>query len=117
MLKGRITPNTINILMLDAEVENIKKYMDLSTGGSTFQGNCHQGSIFHILYRFVMCIVNNEFVAIHADRYLEGAKFIRARILGRKAKFRRWPFCDCCEVIASTAFVFAAKDGKNTVIT
>ena len=44
LLKGRITP-TINIVMLDAEVENIKKYMDLSTGGSRFKVIAVKGGV------------------------------------------------------------------------
>src|SRR5690606_10727908 len=36
LLKGRVTP-TINIVMLDAEVEKIKNYLDEKTGGSRFR--------------------------------------------------------------------------------
>lgn len=110
LLKGRITP-TINIVMLDAEVENIKKYMDLSTGGSRFRVIAIKDDLSHII-SIRNALVNNEFVAIHADRYLEGAKFIELDFLGRKAKFPYGPFVIAAKFNAPVTFVFAAKDGK-----
>ncbi|WP_342083906.1 lysophospholipid acyltransferase family protein [Dyadobacter sp. OTU695] len=110
LLKGRITP-TINIVMLDAEVENIKKYMDLSTGGSRFRVIAIKDDLSHII-AIRNALVNNEFVAIHADRYLEGAKYIELDFLGRKAKFPYGPFVIASKFNAPVTFVFAAKDGK-----
>ncbi|GGN05561.1 lipid A biosynthesis acyltransferase [Dyadobacter beijingensis] len=110
LLKGRITP-TINIVMLDAEVENIKKYMDLSTGGSRFKVIAIKDDLSHII-SIRNALVNNEFVAIHADRYLDGAKFIELDFLGRKAKFPYGPFVIASKFNAPVTFVFAAKDGK-----
>lgn len=110
LLKGRITP-TINIVMLDAEVENIKKYMDLSTGGSRFRVIAIKDDLSHII-SIRNALVNNEFVAIHADRYLEGAKYIEMDFLGRKAKFPYGPFVIASKFNAPVTFVFAAKDGK-----
>jgi predicted LPLAT superfamily acyltransferase len=110
LLKGRITP-TINIVMLDAEVENIKKYMDLSTGGSRFKVIAIKNDLSHII-AIRNALINNEFVAIHADRYMEGARFIELDFLGRKAKFPQGPFVIASKFDAPVTFVFAAKDGK-----
>jgi predicted LPLAT superfamily acyltransferase len=110
LLKGRITP-TINIVMLDAEVENIKKYMELSTGGSRFKVIAIKDDLSHII-SIRNALVNNEFVAIHADRYLEGAKYIEMDFLGKKAKFPYGPFVIASKFNAPVTFVFAAKDGK-----
>lgn len=110
LLKGRITP-TINIVMLDAEVENIKKYMDLSTGGSRFKVIPIKNDLSHII-SIRNALVNNEFVAIHADRYLEGSKFIELDFLGKKAKFPHGPFVIASKFDAPVTFVFAAKDGE-----
>lgn len=110
LLKGRITP-TINIVMLDAEVENIKKYMDLSTGGSRFKVIAIKDDLSHVI-SIRNALVNNEFVAIHADRYLEGAKYIEMDFLGRKARFPYGPFVIASKFNAPVTFVFAAKDGK-----
>jgi predicted LPLAT superfamily acyltransferase len=110
LLKGRITP-TINIVMLDAEVENIKKYMDLSTGGSRFKVIAIKNDLSHII-SIRNALINNEFVAIHSDRYLEGAKFIELDFFGKKARFPYGPFVIASKFDAPVTFVFAAKDGK-----
>jgi predicted LPLAT superfamily acyltransferase len=110
LLKGRITP-TINIVMLDAEVESIKKYMDLSTGGSRFKVIAIKNDLSHII-SIRNALLNNEFVAIHSDRYIEGAKFIELDFFGKKAKFPYGPFVVASKFDAPVTFVFAAKDGK-----
>ncbi|GLU56709.1 lipid A biosynthesis acyltransferase [Dyadobacter frigoris] len=110
LLKGRVTP-TINIVMLDAEVESIKKFMDLSTGGSKFKIIPIKNDLSHVIL-IRNALLNNEFVAIHADRYLEGAKFIELDFLGKKAKFPYGPFVIASKFDAPVTFVFAAKDGK-----
>lgn len=110
LLKGRVTP-TINIVMLDAEVESIKKFMDLSTGGSRFKIIPIKNDLSHVI-SIRNALINNEFVAIHADRYLEGAKFIELDFLGKKAKFPYGPFVIASKFDAPVTFVFAAKDGK-----
>jgi predicted LPLAT superfamily acyltransferase len=110
LLKGRITP-TINIVMLDAEVESIKKYMDLSTGGSRFKVIPIKDDLSHVI-AIRNALINNEFVAIHSDRYLEGAKFIEMDFLGKKAKFPYGPFVIASKFNAPVTFVFAAKNGK-----
>jgi predicted LPLAT superfamily acyltransferase len=110
LLKGRITP-TINIVMLDAEVESIKQYMDLSTGGSRFKVIAIKNDLSHII-SIRNALINNEFVAIHSDRYLEGARFIELDFLGKKAKFPHGPFVIASKFDAPVTFVFAAKNGK-----
>ncbi|MCF0041651.1 lysophospholipid acyltransferase family protein [Dyadobacter fanqingshengii] len=110
LLKGRITP-TINIVMLDAEVESIKQFMDTSTGGSRFKVIAIKDDLSHII-AIRNALVNNEFIAIHSDRYLDGAKFIELDFFGRKAKFPYGPFVIASKFDAPVTFVFAAKDGK-----
>jgi predicted LPLAT superfamily acyltransferase len=110
LLKGRITP-TINIVMLDAEVENIKKYMDLSTGGSRFKVIAIKNDLSHII-AIRNALINNEFVAVHSDRYLEGAKFIELDFFGLRTKFPYGPFLIASKFDAPVTFVFAAKNGK-----
>lgn len=110
LLKGRITP-AINIVMLDAEVQNIKKFMDLSTGGSRFKVIAIKNDLSHII-SIRNALNNNEFVAIHADRYLDGAKFIEFDFLGKIARFPYGPFVIASKFDAPVTFVFATKNGK-----
>jgi predicted LPLAT superfamily acyltransferase len=109
LLRGRITP-TINIVMLDAEVENIKKFMEVSTGGSHFKVIAIKDDLSHVI-AIRNALMNNEFVAIHADRYLEGARFIELDFLGKKARFPYGPFVIASKFDAPVTFVFATKDG------
>jgi predicted LPLAT superfamily acyltransferase len=112
LLEGRITP-MINIVMLDAEVENIKKYMDMSTGGSRFKVIAIKNDLSHVI-SIRNALVNNEFVAIHADRYLEGAKFMELDFFGKKARFPYGPFLIASKFDAPVTFVFATKDGESS---
>jgi predicted LPLAT superfamily acyltransferase len=109
LLKGRITP-IINIVMLDAEVESIKQFMNDSTGGSRFKVIPIKDDLSHVI-AIRNALRNNEFVAIHADRYLEGAKYIEMDFLGHQAKFPYGPFVIASKFDAPVTFVFAAKDG------
>ena len=110
LLKGRVT-SAINIVMLDAEVESIKKYMDLSTGGSRFKIIPIKDDLSHVI-SIRNALINNEFIAIHADRFLEGSKFIELDFLGRKARFPYGPFVIASKFDAPVTFVFAVKTGK-----
>ena len=67
LLKKRITQK-INVLMFDAEVENIKKYLDSSTGGSRFNIIPIKNDLSHVIM-IKNALDNNEFVAMHADRF------------------------------------------------
>jgi len=110
LLRGRVT-STINIVMLDAEVESIKQFMDASTGGSRFKVIAIKDDLSHII-AIRNALINNEFIAIHADRYLDGARFIELDFFGRKAKFPYGPFVIASKFDAPVTFVFALKDGK-----
>ncbi|MCE7041534.1 lysophospholipid acyltransferase family protein [Dyadobacter sp. CY312] len=112
LLKGRITP-TINIVMLDAEVESIKKFMDSSTGGSRFKIIAIKNDLSHVI-AIRNALLNNEFVAIHADRYLEGSRYIELDFLGKKAKLPYGPFVIASKFDSPVTFVFAAKDGARS---
>lgn len=111
LLKGRITP-TINIVMLDAEVEKIKDFMQQSTGGSHFNIIAIKNDDLSHVIKISNALKNNEFVAIHADRYLEGAKHIDLDFLGKKARFPLGPFIIASKFKAPVTFVFAVKS-KN----
>ncbi|KAA6441301.1 lipid A biosynthesis acyltransferase [Dyadobacter flavalbus] len=110
LLKGRVA-SAINIVMLDAEVESIKQYMDLSTGGSHFKVIAIKDDLSHII-SIRNALLGNEFIAIHCDRYLDGAKYIELDFLGKKAKFPYGPFVIASKFEAPVTFVFAAKNGK-----
>jgi len=110
LLKSRVTP-TINVLMYDEEVQKIKQYTDAVTGGSKFNIIPIKDNLSHVI-KVHQALKRNEFIAIHADRYLEGAKFIELDFLGRKAKFPLGPFIIASKFKAPVTFVFAVKETK-----
>ncbi len=109
LLKGRVTP-TINIVMLDAELEHIKQYLDRSTGGSRFSIIPIREDLSHII-KIRNALARNEFVAIHADRSLDGSRSIDLPFFGHQAKFPLGPFIIAAKFNAPVTFVFGVKSG------
>ncbi len=110
LLKSRIT-SKVNVLMYDEEVHKIRKYTDATTGGSHFNVIPIKNDLSHVI-KINNALSNNEFVAIHADRYLEGSKYIELDFLGKKAKFPIGPFIIASKFNAPVTFVFSVKDEK-----
>ena len=110
LLESRITPK-INVLMYDGEAKKIKKYMDTSTGGSKFNVIPIKDDISHVI-KVHKALSNNEFIAINADRYMEGSKFTEIEFLGKKAKFPIGPFIIASKFRAPVTFVFNVKEKK-----
>lgn len=107
LLKGRVTP-TIHVVMLDSEVEAIKDYLNKSTGGSKFNIIAIRDDLSHV-FKIANALKNNDFVAIHADRYMEGSKSIVLPFLGRTARFPLGPFLIASKFKAPVTFVFGVK--------
>lgn len=112
MLKERVS-SVINVIMLEAEVENIKKYMDKSTGGSLFNIIPIKNDLSHI-FKINNALEKNELIAMHADRYVEGMRYLEIDFLGRPAKFPLGPFIIAARFNAPVSFVYAIKaSGKH----
>ncbi len=111
LLRGRITP-AINIVMLDAEVEKIKEYLDEQTGGSRFRIIAIKEDLSHVI-KISNALKKNEFVAIHADRYLEGARWIERDFFGKKARFPLGPFLIASRFDAPVTFVYGVKTAAS----
>ncbi len=108
LLKKRVTQK-INVLMIDAEVEKIKQYLDASTGGSHFNIIAIKNDLSHVI-KIKNALDNNEFVAMHADRFIPNTKTIELDFLGKKAKFPLGPFLLASKFNAPVSIVFAIKE-------
>jgi predicted LPLAT superfamily acyltransferase len=108
LLRNRIS-SKINVVMLDAEVEKIKQYLTNSTGGSLFNIIPIKDDLSHVI-KINNALSNNEFIVIHADRYMEGAKHIEIDFFNRKAKFPMGPFIIASKFNAPVTFVYAIKE-------
>ncbi|HPI54513.1 MAG TPA: lipid A biosynthesis acyltransferase [Chitinophagaceae bacterium] len=99
----------INIVMYDGEHEKIKSYLD-GVRERSFNVIVIKNDISHI-YEINAALQRNEFVCIHADRYVEGNKTIETQLLGSKALFPVGPFVLATTFQAPVSFVFAMKEG------
>ena len=109
LLKQRIT-SKINVVMLEAEEEKIQQLIQNTTGGSKFNIIAIKDDLSHII-KINNALNDNEFIAIHADRHMEGMRFLEMDFLGKKARFPLGPFIIASKFNAPVTFVFALKEG------
>jgi len=110
LIRERIT-STINIVMLDAEVEKIKDFLAQQTGGPKYKLIPIKDDMSHLILMH-RALKRNEFIAIHADRVSESGKNIRFDFLKGKADFPLGPFILAHKFKAPITFVYAAKASK-----
>lgn len=111
LIGERITTN-INILMLDAEVEKIKQYVNQNTEASKFQLIPLKDDMSHLIL-IHQALKRNELIALHADRVMEGQKTFTFPFLGGEAKFPAGPFIMASKFKVPVTFVFAIKKGNT----
>ncbi len=99
----------INIVMYDGEHEKIKAYLD-KVRERSFNVIVIKNDISHI-YEINEAFKRNEFVCIHADRFVEGNRTIEGTILGKPAEFPIGPFVLATTFSVPVSFVFAMKEG------
>jgi predicted LPLAT superfamily acyltransferase len=102
---------TVNIIMLDAEHQKIKKYLSSFTHKSfNIIPVCNDNS--HV-YAISQALENHEIVCMHGDRFLPGSKTIACEFLGEKAFFPTGPFYLAMKFGVPVSFVFAMKEGTR----
>jgi len=101
----------INIVMYDGEHEKIKQYLE-SVRERSFHVIIIRDDLSHI-YEIKEAVERNEFVCIHADRYVEGTKTITGKLLGADARFPIGPFILATTFDMPVSFVFAMKEGPK----
>lgn len=111
LLKKRFS-TPINIVMYDGEGQALKQYLT----GVTGQRNAHiiiiKDNLSHI-YEIMEALNNNEFVCMHADRFLPGNKTLSVNFLGAAAKFPLGPFALASKLDVPVSFVFAIKQSAT----
>ena len=107
LLRERITPK-INVLMLDEEVEKIKSYLQLQTGGPKFSIIPIKDDFSHLILMH-QALKRKEFIAIHGDRLNGLSKSLELNFLNGRAKFPVGPFILAHKFKVPVTFVFAVK--------
>jgi predicted LPLAT superfamily acyltransferase len=103
----------VNIVMLDAEHQAIKKLLD-----SVIQK--HEVNIipvkpdgFEHLFLIKEALFNNELVVIHGDRHIPGNKTVSYQFMDRDADFPLGPFQLATKYNKPVSFVTAVKETKR----
>lgn len=101
----------VNVLMLDAEHQNIKKYLSSVTRKSfriipIRSDNTHVFDIRQVLE-------NKEVLCMHGDRFVSGSKILVTDFLGQPACFPTGPFYLAMKYGIPVSFVFAMKEGTR----
>ena len=100
---------SMNSVMFDGEQERIKSYMDSVTGRRSAKIILIKEDLSHI-YAIQEALQQNEFVCMHADRFMEGNKTISAILLNKPARFPAGPFLLANAFRVPVSFVFAMKE-------
>lgn len=111
-LVGTRITSKINVLMLDAEVEKIKQLLDEKTEKSSFNLIPLKNDMSHLIL-IHKALKNNELIALHADRVMEGSKNYQLPFLGGLAEFPSGPFIMAYKFKVPIIFVFAIKLGST----
>ena len=102
----------VNILMLDAEHQHIKKYLSgvLSNRNVNFIVIKEDYSHFK---EIEAAYLNKEIIAMHGDRFIEGNMTMTMEFLGRQARFPTGPFTMAWKFGMPVSIVFALKESSS----
>jgi predicted LPLAT superfamily acyltransferase len=103
---------TMNLVMLDAEHERIRHLLESTMKDRNFRVIPLKDDLSHLI-SIRKALDDSELIAIHGDRFLEGAKILTAKFMGREAKFPEGPFYLALRMNAPVSFAFAMKEGRK----
>jgi predicted LPLAT superfamily acyltransferase len=109
--KGGFFIADINVLMLDAEVEKIKQYLEKETESAKFKLIPIKDDMSHLI-TIHQALKRNELIALHADRIMDQGKTYLLPFLKGKAHFPAGPFIMAHKFKVPVTFVFAIKKGS-----
>ncbi len=102
----------INIVTFDGEDPGIKEYLNSVTGKSRMNFIYIKDDLSH-LFKINEALLDNEFVCMPADRFLEGNKTITVKFLGADAKFPLGPFLLASKFGVPVSFVYGMKESTR----
>jgi len=99
----------INIVMFDGEHQQLKQYLENTTGQRNANIIVIKDNISHV-YEIMEALNKNELVCMHSDRFLPGNKTLSTDFLGQGALFPQGPFALASKFDVPVSFVFATKE-------
>ncbi len=106
----------VNIVMYEAEHENLKRLLDsVQTEKSQVQ-NVNiiplRDDLSHVL-ELSRAVNAGELIALHGDRVPPGSKFFEFDFMGQKARFPSGPFYLAAKFRVPVCFVFACREARG----
>ncbi|HKL71022.1 MAG TPA: lysophospholipid acyltransferase family protein [Marinilabiliaceae bacterium] len=102
----------VNVLMHDAEHENIKALFDNYQIVRKFNIIPIKEDFSH-LQKIKEVLKNKEFVVMHGDRFMEGNDVVETLFMGQPADFPVGPLYMAAKFQAPVSFVFTVKESSN----
>lgn len=99
----------ISLLTTDSEHRAIKEYLDSVTVKSKIKFIIIKNDLSHI-FEINAALSRNELICITGDRYIQGAKYLTAPLLGKEAKFPAGPFLIASRLNVPVVFVYVMKE-------
>ena len=103
---------SINIVMYEAEHENIKNLLQDVMGEKNWNVIPIKNDFSHI-FLINEALSKKEIVCIHGDRYVENSKVFRTDFFGKKAFMPAGPFKIASKLNAPYSFVHCVKDKSD----
>ncbi len=99
----------VNVVMMDAEYDRIKDYLSTVTGERLYNIIPVKEDMSHI-FQISNALINKEFICIHGDRFLDGAKVMGVDFMGDTAYFPAGPFSIAKRLKVPATYVYAMKE-------
>ncbi len=106
-LEGRV-----NVVMYDGERQRMKATLEPVLGKRSFNIITIGEGMEHLI-AINKALSAGEFICIHGDRYLEGARTVRATLKGGDVTLPVGPFIVATRFDAPVSFVYACKDSPR----
>lgn len=103
---------TMNLVMLDAEHRRIRQYLDSVMEERNIRIIPLKDDLSHLI-TIRQALDHGELIAIHGDRFMQGAKTLEADFMGKKATFPEGPFYLALRMNSPVSFAFAMKAGRK----
>jgi predicted LPLAT superfamily acyltransferase len=103
---------TMNVVMYDAENNDIKQYLTSVIGKRNVNLILIKNDLSHI-YQISEALSRGELICMHADRFLVGNKTTIIDFMGKKAHFPIGPFVLAAQFKVPVSYVFAVKESDT----
>lgn len=113
MLQSKELGKNISAVMYENEHAAIKEFLDSETGGASFNIIAIKPNDLSYVLQISAALKNKEFIGIHGDRFMPGARTLKATFLGKEASFPAGPFEIASKLNAPATFVYAMKVHKK----